>query len=162
MADSLLSRLGRPLAGLGRLFAGSPVIVRKVAMYQPPEQVAKRMGSDASRLTEYTKQVQSIVIAAVRHRSAEEFAFIVAWDQSRAFVFADAKEAEVKADLLSAETKVRAVTLPKVSGPVMFALVMAQGDALSRYRPLPTPPEWAQMANRQKRPLPVPDMLFAI
>ena len=149
------------ISQLSGLFRGSPLVLRNTVVYQTDDQM-KRRGVDATVLKDYVKQVQPIVMAAVRHRSTEEFACIIAWDPTRMLIYAEAKEAEVKADLLSAEAKIRAVTAPKVSGPVMFALVMAYGDAPKRYRPQPTPPEWQQMAKRQKRPLPVPDMLFVI
>jgi hypothetical protein len=148
------------LSRLTGLFRGSPLLLRNLVLYQTDEQIRKRVGGDAGVLKKFAKQVQPVVMSAIRHRSAEEFACIVAWDATRMFIFADAKESEVKADLLSAEAKIRAIVAPIVTGPVMFALVMAYGDAPQRYRPNPTPPEWQQMANRQKRPLPVPDMLF--
>ncbi len=135
--------------------------LQRVALYQPNDVLVSRIGDNATILAEYIRQVQKVSIESAIHKSEREFAVIVAWTNDKTIIYTDAKESELKSDLENALPTIKAIVPPKVTGPVMFAIVLGYSGAKKFYGPSPHIEEWNKLFSPQDRvPKVLPDALF--
>ena len=142
---------------------GEEATMKSAVIYQPDNDLRQRI-ANAQVLAAYIKAVKPLVIAAVTHHSDQDFAVIVAWNNIQTLVYADAHEAVVKADVLSAADRIRKVPAPQVNGPVMFAIIFGFADSKERFHAetgtMPNAPEWLALSQKHGGNLPLPDCLF--
>ena len=138
-----------------------------IRLYLPDDTLRKRLGDDASPLSNYIKSLQKEAEAFWKKTDQPKakglFIAVGVKPGKKAKVWCDAIDGEIPADVL-AKLEKRLSEVPAVAvkeGPIAFAVeIHLWGQKPEKFLELPK--AWVEAAKKSKDPLMVPDGLFKV